>query len=63
MMTRGTARATAATRTHFLRQMAATRIRKRMDLDLDRDNPVMPEVKGQLALQAIQEGGPILVQK
>lgn len=61
--TKGTPRATAAMRTHFLRQKAEIRIVRREEEDLDRNNPVMPQVKGQLAVQAIDQSGSKLIQE
>src|SRR5262245_6112973 len=61
--THGTASATAATRTHFLRQIAATRMRTPFGRVLDGDNPVMSEVERQFTLQAIDQGRAVLVQE
>src|SRR5438093_12453888 len=56
--------AAAEMRTHFFRQKAAIRIVTRVRrFDLDADNPVMPQIERQLAIEAIDEGRSVLIQE
>src|SRR5579872_6880446 len=61
--TAGIDSASAVSRTHRLRQSAATRMRTRAACDLDRDNPVAPEIERQLLVQAFDERRAVQVQE